>query len=180
MHTYPCIWCHWTDCMVAFQVGFVSWGLFTTLYIHHVARINADSRTTHTGQIQLLRRERNKMARRMHVVTIVLLSLTFPHPLTTLPGQNPVNPLTFSADEFLPIYNAAVPWANLVSRRRNNFFGLPIVHFPCPTLPQFDVPKERAPVFILSQHLRVSDHDQQGLRSCDGHLQSTCQPPVDI
>jgi hypothetical protein len=29
-------------------------------------------------------------------------------------------------------------------------------------------------VFILSQHFRVSDHDQQGLRPCDGHLGSTC------
>ena len=108
----------------------------------------------------------------MRVVTIVLpvidVSLS---PLTTL--QNPVNRSTLSANKFLPIYNAAVPRDNLVSRRRKDFFRLPIVDFPCPTLSRSNVPKERAPVFILSQHFRVSDHDQQGLRPCDGHLQST-------
>lgn len=142
----------------------------------HVARINANSRTTQTGQLQLSRRERNKMTRRMRGINCPPVI-----DVSSSPYYSPESckPLTLPADEFFPIYNAAVPRANLVSRRRNNFFGLPIVHFPCPTLPQFDEPEERAPVFILSQHLRVSDHDQQGLRSCDSHLQSTCQPPVD-
>src|SRR5216683_4212146 len=94
---------------------------------------------------------------------------TTPVPSRSTIFQSPVNLLTLPIDELVPIYSAAFPWDNFISRQGKDFLRLPFARFPRPTLPRFDVLQESTPAIVPSQHFWVSNHNQQGLRPCNGN-----------
>lgn len=51
----------------------------------------------------------------------------------------------------------------------NYALRLPVVHFPRPPFARFDVTQESMPEFIFPQYVRIPDHNEQRLRTRDGH-----------